>query len=85
MEDASWLRKEDDTAYINLAELEAANEAIKAAVAWGLNDFDLMTDSSTVFRWMTNAMRGDGPIRSHGMSELLVKRRISSIKKNIEE
>ena len=85
VEDASWLRKEDDAAHINLAELEAANEAIKAAVAWGLNDFDLMTDSSTVFRWMTNAMRGDGPIRSHGMSELLVKRRISTIKKTIEE
>ena len=68
-----------------MAELEAANEAIKAAVAWGLNDFDLMTDSSTVFRWMTNAMRGYGPIMSHGMSELLVKRRISTIKKTIEE
>mgnify|MGYP003544614820 CR=1 FL=1 len=33
VEDVSWLRKEDDAALINLAELEAANEAIKAALA----------------------------------------------------
>ena len=85
VEDASWLRKEDDAAHINLAELEAANEAIKAAVAWGLKDIEIMTDSATVFRWLTNATRGDGPVRSSGMSELLVKRRICTIKQTIEE
>ena len=85
VEDASWLRKEDDAAHINLAELEAANEAIKAAVAWGLKDIEIMTDSATVFQWLTTATRGDGPVRSSGMSELLVKRRICTIKQTIEE
>jgi len=73
VEDASWLRKEDDAAHINLEELEAANEAIKAAVVWGLKNIEIMTDSATVFRWLTNATTSDGLVRSIRMSELFVK------------
>ena len=84
VEDASWLRKEDNVAHINLAELEVANEVIKAAVAWGLKEVEIITNSATVFRWLKNATNGDGPIKSSGMSELLVKRRIDTIKQTIE-
>jgi len=50
VEDATWICKEDAIAHINLAKLEAAIEAVKAAVAWGLDEFEIMTESATVFR-----------------------------------
>jgi len=79
------LHKESDAAHTNLTELKAANKTIKVAVAWRLKNVEIITDSAPVFKWLTNAIRGDGAVKSSGMSELLVKRRICTIKQIIEE
>jgi hypothetical protein len=45
VEDAAWLRKEDDTSHINMSELDAAIRGINLAITWGFHKFQMMTDS----------------------------------------
>ena len=85
VEDNSWLRKEDDCSHINLAELEAVVKGINAAVSWGLRQFVIHTDSATVHAWLRSVVEGDRKARTHGLSEVLVKRRLGLIKGLLEE
>lgn len=76
IEDASWLRREDDATHINLAELESILRGVNLAVSWGLHDVEVMTDSSTVFCWLRNLVTDKERLRTHGMGEALVRRRL---------
>ena len=84
VEDSAWLRKKDDHAHINLAELDAAIRGISLAVNWGLKEIVLMSDSATVVKWLTNSITNLQTIKCNGMAELLVKRRIGIFKEMIE-
>lgn len=84
VEDRAWLRK-DDSMHINLAELEAVVKGINAAVSWGLSTFTIYTDSATVNCWMRSIIHGDRRIKTHSLSEVLVKRRLSLVKNLLEE
>lgn len=77
VEDACWLRSDVET-HINLAELDAAVRGLNTAVKWGLKKVTLMTDSSTVARWLHDALEGKSRLRTKAMSEMLVKRRVST-------
>lgn len=48
MEDGAWLRKADDHAHINVAELEAVLKGINLCLKWGLKEITVRTDSATV-------------------------------------
>ena len=85
VEDACWLRKANDGAHINLAELDAVVNSMNMAVDWGLNRFSIMTDSATVFKWLNDALRGAAPVRTQGQNGLLVRRRVFLIKQIVEE
>jgi transposase InsO family protein len=85
VEDASWLRKTDDDGHINLAELEAVIRGINLSLSWGLLKIELCCDSTTVCAWMRSAIEGDKPVRVHGLSEALVRKRLSLIKDIISE
>jgi hypothetical protein len=85
VEDASWLRKMHDSAHINLAELEALLKGVNIALLWGLKKISIVTDSATVHAWVTSLLTGDRPIKTHGLSEVLVKRRLSLFKDIILE
>ena len=85
VEDACWLRPKSDSNHINLSELEAANQALKEALKWGLRKFELFTDSATVYKWLTAALSGAEPVRSQALSELLIKRRINLFKQVVQE
>lgn len=85
VEDKSWLRKESDNGHINLAELESVVKGINAAVSWGLSCFTVYTDSATVHAWLRSVTEGDRKARTHGLSEVLVKRRLALIKSLLEE
>ena len=50
------------------------------AVKWGLKDVELMTDSATVFSWFRSVLFDCGMVRTKGMSEMLVRRRLSIVK-----
>ena len=51
VEDQCWLRKNDDDAHINVAELEAKVKGMSFADKWNLRDVEILTDSSSVFAW----------------------------------
>uniref|UniRef100_A0A5S6Q1P2 Integrase catalytic domain-containing protein n=1 Tax=Trichuris muris TaxID=70415 RepID=A0A5S6Q1P2_TRIMR len=57
VEDASWLRR-DDAQHINMAELDAVIRGLNLAIAWKMTIIELMTDSSTVYRWIADGLTG---------------------------
>ncbi|XP_065658274.1 uncharacterized protein LOC136082778 [Hydra vulgaris] len=85
VEDCSWLRKQDDTAHINLAELEAVIKGINLATKWGFECITIKCDSATVVGWLSSLIIGDKPVRVHGLGEPLVRRRLSLIEDLVKE
>lgn len=85
VEDNSWLRKSDDCAHINLAELESIVKGINAALAWDLTTVTVFTDSATVYGWLRSVIVGDRRVKTHGMGEALARRRLCLIKDLITE
>ena len=79
IEDATWLRKECDGSHINLAELEAVVKGISLATQWNFSDLEVITDSATVYGWLRSLLAGDKPVRTKGLGEALVKRRLSLV------
>ncbi|XP_065668199.1 uncharacterized protein LOC136088420 [Hydra vulgaris] len=85
VEDCSWLRKQDDTAHINLAELEAVIKGINLATKWGFECINIKCDSATVVGWLSSLINGDKPVRVHGLGEPLVRLRLSLIEDLVKE
>ena len=85
VEDACWLRSENDSSHINLAELEAVLKGVNLAVSWGLRAFDVMTDSRTVFSWLGDVVSEERRIRTRGLGEALVRRRLGLLSDTIRE
>ena len=84
IEDACWLRR-DETAHINMAELDAALRGLNLAIAWKMTVIELKTDSSTVHRWITDAISGRARLRTKAHGEMLIRRRVDTIKQLVEE
>ena len=76
VEDNSWLRKVDDAAHINVAELEAVIKGFNMCILWDLVKIEVMSDSATVCRWIQSILTGDKKVKVHGLSEMLIKRRL---------
>jgi ribonuclease HI len=85
VEDSTWLRKQGDAAHINLAELEAIIKGVNLAIKWSLNKLEVMTDSATVYHWLNSLLTKDRRIRTHGMGEALVHRRLSLLADLLKE
>ena len=79
VEDACWLRKKDDSAHINVAELDAVLRGVNMALKWQMKEIVLVTDSATVRSWLTSILSGSHRIRTSGIAEMLVRRRLSMI------
>ena len=73
IEDGSWLRKLDDGAHINLAELNAVIKGVNVAMKWGAKDTVIKTDFAAVHAWMSSILKRDKRIRVSDPSEMLVK------------
>lgn len=84
VEDNSWLRKEGDMAHINLAELESVIKGINLCIMWRLTTVEVMSDSATVCKWIQSIITGDKKVKVHGLSEMLVKRRLLLLQELIE-
>jgi len=85
IEDACSLRKKDDYHHINLAELNAVVKGVKLAVEWGFKNMLIKTDSKIVFHWLTNYLHSVSKVKTDGISEVLVKRRLGCVKDIIDE
>ena len=84
VEDASWLRKSTDS-HINLAELDAVVRGVNLAVAWKMKRFTLVTDSRTVYHWLSDTLSGKARLKTKAASELLIRRRLETIKNIVTE
>ena len=86
VEDASWLRPESKAAmHINMAELDAALSGVNMAIAWGVRDIDLRTDSATVQKWISDALSGRSRLRTKAHGEMLIRRRVDVIRELVKE
>ena len=86
VEDASWLRPEPKAAmHINMAELDAALSGVNMAIAWGIREIDLRTDSATVRKWIGDALSGRSRLRTKAHGEMLIRRRVDVIRELVTE
>ena len=85
VEDGCWLRKENDASHINLAELDAVVRGLSLATKWNVKELDIMTDSATVYGWINSTLLKEKRIKTYGMSEVLVQRRLGLIENVIAE
>ena len=85
VEDASWLRPEDSSSHINMAELDAVIKGVNAALAWKLKKLHVRTDSLTVYHWISNALSGKVRLKTKASSEMLIRRRVDMIKALVDE
>ena len=79
VEDAAWLRKPHDAAHINVAELDAVVQGLNMAIRWKLQTVCIATDSATVCGWLKSILAETHRVRTHGLAEMLIKRRLSMI------
>ena len=79
VEDAAWLRKSDDTAHINVAELDAILRGVNLALKWKAVKFKILTDSATVKGWLDSVFLSTHKARAHGIAEILVRRRLNML------
>ena len=78
-------RKLDDGAHINLAELNAVIKGVTMAMKWAAKSIIIKTDSLAVYSWVVSILKKDKRIRESGLSEMLVKRRLSLLVETLEE
>ena len=85
VEDASWLRSEDSSSHINMAELDAVIKGVNAALAWKLKKLHVRTDSLTVHHRISNALSGKVRLKTKASSEMLIRRCVDTIKALVDE
>ncbi|KFD56667.1 LOW QUALITY PROTEIN: hypothetical protein M513_02343 [Trichuris suis] len=84
VEDAAWLRP-DDAYHINMAELDAVIKGLNLALSWQMKKIELMTDSVTVHRWISDGLSGRTRLRTKAASEMLIRRRVGIVLSLVKE
>ena len=84
VEDASWLCK-DESCHINMAELDAAIKGLNLVMAWKIQRVELLTDSVTVHRWISDGLSGKSRLRTKAASEILIRRRVGIVLSLVQE
>lgn len=84
VEDASRLRK-DDATHIDMDELDSVIKGLNLALAWTFKRVELLTDLSTVHRWITDALSERSRFRTKAASKMLIRRRIGIVTSMVEE
>ena len=70
VDDVSWLRSEDSSCHINMAELDAVMKGVNAAIAWKLKKLHVRTDYLTVYIWILNDLGGKVRLKTKASSEI---------------
>ena len=84
VEDSSWLRP-DGANHINMAELDAVIKGLNLAQVWRMRQVELLTDSSTVYRWINDSLTGRARLRTKAASEMLIRRRLGIVVSLVKE
>lgn len=79
------VKKNNDYEHINVAELNAVLKGVNLALEWGYRSFELFTDSATVFNWINYSMSEEKRVKTKGVAEMMIKRRLGTLKTIIKE
>lgn len=85
IEDAAWLRQEEDSTHINRCELDAAIKGLNLALRWGKREMTLKTDSISVCKWLKSVIERSHNVRTRALAEVLIRRRLNIIRDIIHE
>ena len=85
IEDACWLRPENDSRHINLAELDATLKGVNLVLQWQTRVPHIITDSVCVHQWITDALSRKAQLTTKASSEMLIRRRLATLVKTIRE
>ena len=85
LEDACWLCPENDAQHINLAELDAILKGINLALQWQSRVLCIRTDFACMYHWVSDTLTGRVQVRTKAASEMLIQRRLNTLKDLIEE
>ena len=85
VEDTCWLRPENDSRHISLAELDATVKGVNLALQWQARVLHIVTDSACVHQWITDALSGKARLTTRASSEMLIRRRLTTLVKTIRE
>ena len=64
IENACWLRRTNDAAHINLAELDVVMKGINLALQWKVRKLRIHTDSLCVYDWISDTLTGKARVRT---------------------
>lgn len=70
-----WLKKSDNVTHIYLVELVL--KGVNLAVTWNIKRIELVTDNNTVHKWPKSNIHDDHLVKTTGVSEVLVLRRLA--------
>ncbi|XP_067933083.1 uncharacterized protein [Watersipora subatra] len=85
VQDASWLRKIDDSMHINVAQSSNVLKGLNLAIKWGVKQATIVTDSLSVYNWVNSIITESNRPKVSGFSEMIVKRRLGVIAQLVEE
>ena len=60
-------------------------KGVNTALAWQLKKLHVQTDSLTVYHWILNALSGKVRLKTKASSEMLIRRRVDTIKALADE
>ena len=84
VEDTTQLRPHQDKRHINIAELEAAILGLNLAAKWNVKRITLKIDSKTVFGWLKQVINDVRRVKTTGLHDLLVQRRLHIVSDMID-
>ena len=71
----------NDAAHINLSGLDAVLKGINLALLLGVKILHVRTNSLCVYHWVSDTLSGKARVGTKAASEMLLRRRLSTIKK----
>ena len=68
-----------------MAELDAVIKGLNLALAWKMSQVELVTDSSTIHRWINDDLTGRARLRTKAASEMMIRRRLGIVISLVKE
>ena len=79
VENACWLRQPGGKKHINVAELEAVVKGQNLAQQWKAQKVNIVTDSKSVYEWLTAVIGNTHRVKTGGLYAALVQRRLEIV------
>ncbi|XP_065675498.1 uncharacterized protein LOC136091719 [Hydra vulgaris] len=80
IEDPAWLRLTSDTHHINISELDSILRGLNLASKWDIKKLTVFSDSKSTVGWLNAVLKEEYRVKTRGISQLLVQRRLNTIK-----